>query len=224
MRALLLFFYLSTFFAFCQEDIKQKSIFISIGKPWHPDMTSNLKNVSLSLNYQNRFAESFAYELSYTYSQSNSFPKFFNNSQQLNDYLLSQNGFDIVFNSQWSDVFTHSFGLKMHYAFINNKKWFFSFNIAGGYFFTKSSSHEIDDFFYNSQSGEIINYENSIDKGKTSDVFYSPGIQLNYTLPKNFIIGLDFIYYRVNIKDSIYSTFPVIPDYYNIAIIFGKKF
>jgi hypothetical protein len=208
-----------------QEKNKKQFFFIGIGKPWFPDKDHNLKNYTLSINYQNRFAESFALEGFYTYAQSNNYPSFINNPQQLDQFLRAQKRNDILFNSFWSEIYTHSIGAKIHFSFVNNKKFFFSFNFSSGMMFSKSSIHNVLSFEYNQQTGAIINYTNEFLKDTDAQIFYGPGLQFQYTLPSNYIIGLEAMGYfaRQKEKNGI-ITIPVITNYYNLSILVGKKF
>lgn len=206
-----------------QTESKNKFFNLYTGKPWFPDKDYNLHNFSIGMGFQNRFSESFAYEGYYTFSQSNNYPNFFDNKTTLNGYLLSQKDYDIVFNSLWSDVYVHNLGLKIHYAFINNPKWFFSFNLAGGFSFSKSSKHEILNWTYNEEDGQMLAYENTVLKDKLSNFYFSPGVQVSHLIYKEYHLGLDFSFVNVPDTDKTLSA-PVLPLYYNASLILGKKF
>jgi len=223
-KRLILILILVTSLGYGQDNNNQKVVFITIGKPWHPDISKNLNTLSFSVNFQNRFVENFAYEPFYTFAKSNSYPMFFNDKVKLNRYLLSQIKHEIIFNtSLWSDIFTHSLGIKTHYAFVNSNNWFFSFNFSVGYFLSKASKFEIGKISHNSQTGEIYTYESSVLEDKFSGLFIGPGIQVNYSLTKKIIIGIDLNAHFSQLSDEKFSKVPEIPDYYNLAIILGMK-
>jgi len=208
-----------------QEKKEKQVFFIGIGKPWFPDKDYNLRNYTLSINYQNRFSESFALEGFYIYAQSNNYPSFINNPQQLDQFLRSQKRNDILFNLFWSDIYTHSIGAKIHFSFVNNKKFFFSFNFSSGMVFSKSSIHNVVSLEYNQQTGAIINYTNEFLRDTDTQIFYGPGLQFQYTLPRNYIIGLEAMGYFARQKEkNRIITIPVITNYYNLSILVGKKF
>ena len=82
----------------------------------------------------------------------------------------------------------------------------------------------MEDFNYNPQTEEIYSYESSLLEDSFSSFFIGPGIQTNYSLTKNYIIGLDLNAHFSQLSDKKFNSTPEIPNYYNIAIIFGIKF
>lgn len=225
-KTLILLFIIFTFNGIdAQEKIEKQIVYVGIGKPRFTDKEHDLRNYALSVNYQNRFAESFAIEGFYTYAQSDNYPSFINNPQQLDQFLRGQKYYDILFNSLWSDIYTHSIGAKIHFSFVNNKRFFFSFNFSGGIIFSKSSSFILNSFGFDSQTGSIINYTNEFLKDTDTQIFYGPGLQFQYTLPKNYIIGIEATgYFSKQKEKGGIITIPVISNYYNLSILFGKKF
>ena len=108
---------------------QNESIYLSLGKPWYPDKVNNLNNFSIGLNYQNRFAQSFAFDTYLEYAQSNDFPSFFKNTNELNNFLNNQTYNNIHFNSLWSKINSVNIGAKLNYLFVNNEKFLFNFNL-----------------------------------------------------------------------------------------------
>ena len=126
------------------SETRVHSLFLSMGKPLFTSKTTPQKNFfSFSAHYQYRISSSFAIVPFYLYSQSDGFPDFFNDKQKL-DALIRQKrpylAMDIV---DYQNIFTHSVGLRLHFAFIDNRRWYLTFNLAGGYFISESSMHSL---------------------------------------------------------------------------------
>jgi len=228
MKYLLLFslLFLNTFILSAQIDskINKQLIYVSLGKPIFTTGYSSKTDYCVSLNYQNRFSKSFALEGFYTFANSNNFPSFFDNPVELDTYLRSQIDFDIFSNSLWAKISVHSIGAKIHYAFINNDKWFFSFNLSGGVFFSKSSDHLLESWGTDSE-GRILRYTNSIRKGNISGLFYEPSLQLQRTFRQQYLIGLKLGAHLIRETDNMtVENAPVLPIYYNLSLLLGKHF
>jgi hypothetical protein len=202
---------------------QKKSVYLSLGKPWFPDKDSNLRNFSIGVNYQNKFSQSFAFDIALDYAQSDNFPSFYNNGNELNDFLLNQKYNDIYANSLWSKITTINLGGKLNYLFVNNNKFVFSFNVGFGYSLTESSLHNLKEWTYNAESGEILSYENETISDNLNTFNYSLGIQFQYTFYKNYFIGIN-PYYLNTIGENKVNTIPVYPNFYNLTFIIGKKF
>ena len=152
------FFFL--FILICTSSIAQnESLFLSVGKPWFPDKDHNLGNFSVGINYQNRFSQSFAFDLNIEYVQSDDFPNFYNNANQLNEFLINQKFDDILANSFWSSVSNFNIGGSVSYLFVNNKKFNFSFYTGIGFMQSKSKSHSLSQWSYDLETGAILSYE-----------------------------------------------------------------
>lgn len=202
---------------------QKESIYLSIGKPWYPDKVNNLNNYSLGLNYQNRFSQSFAFELNFEYAQSDDFPDFYRNSVALNEFLLNQPFDDILLNSQWSEISNINIGSRLSYLFVNNKNFNFNFNVGIGFMFSKSTSHYLKNWNYNAVTGQILNYENETISDNLNTFYYTLGLQFQYTFYKKYFIGIN-PYYLMPIGEKKINTIPVYPNYYNLTINIGKKF
>jgi len=208
-----------------QEKNKKQILFIGAGSPVFMDKDRALNNYAFSINYQNRFSESFALDGFYSYAQSNNYPGFINNSQQLDQFLRNLKNSEIFERTLWSSIYTHSIGAKIHYSFVNNNKFYFSFSYSGGIIFSKSSIFNLKSIEYNPATGSILNYTDEISKDTDTQLFYGPGLSFQYTLPKNYIVGFEATGYFAKQKESGgLITIPVITDYYNLSILFGKKF
>ncbi|MBN2639429.1 MAG: hypothetical protein JXR65_10150 [Bacteroidales bacterium] len=214
------------FFVFISSFVlaQNQSIYFSIGKPSFPDVFKNEKNISFGVHYQNRFSESFAYEVDYQYAQSDSYPDFFSDSHELNSYLLSQHSWDIFSNSLWSKIQSHSIGIKLDYLFVNNQEFLFGFNLGLGYLFSSSSLYDVYHWSYYVETGEIISYESETENGNMNKFYYSLGIQFQYTFYKKFLIGIRPEYLMPFERSKVYVGVPLIPNYFNLSITFGKRF
>lgn len=214
-----------TFFTllFVSAFSQNESVYFSIGKPWYPDKMNNLNNYSLGLNYQNRFAQSFGINFNLEYSQSNDFPTFYEDSNALNEFLVSQTFDGILMNSLWSKISSVNFDSKINYLFVNNKKFNFNFNAGIGYMFTKSSAHYLKSWSYEPESGQIISYENETISDSLNTFYYTLGLQFQYTFYKDYFIGIN-PYYLMTIGEKKINTIPVYPNFYNLTFNIGKKF
>jgi len=192
-------------------------------------------NFSVGLTYQYRPFRAFAFDGFYLYSQSNSYPSFFNDKNRLHDYILSRNINN--FTWIWSEVYTHSIGLRVHYSIISTNKWHLSLNFAFGGFFSKSSYQSFKYWSWHPTTGQIIDYELAdMEQGSVFDTFVSPGLNLHFNFYKNFIIGINpgLFYSGIETGTEGYwnglpviipiETVPVIPDFINLSIMVGKKF
>lgn len=202
---------------------QNESLYLSIGKPWFPDKVSNLNNFSIGINYQNRFSQSFAVDLNLEYSQSDDFPNFYNNSNDLNEFLLSQSFDGILFNSQWSSISNINIGSTISYLFVNNKKFNFNFKTGIGYIKSKSKSHYLINWNYNQETGQVVSYENSTLSDSLNSFYYTLGLQFQYTFYKKYFIGIN-PYYLMPLGDKKINEIPVYPNYYNLAFNIGKTF
>ena len=204
---------------------QNQSIYFSVGKPSFPDVFKNEKNISFGVHYQNRFSESFAYEVNYQYAHSNNYPDFFNAEEKLNNYLLNQYNWDIVTNAAWSKIQTHTFGIKLDYLFVNNQKFLFGFNLEFGYLFSSSSRFDVIRWSNDADTGKVSSYDSKTLKGKANKFFYGLSVQFQYTLYKNFVVGIapEYLNPFDNNMDH-YEDIPVLPNHYNLCITLGKRF
>ena len=201
---------------------QSESVYLSLGKPHFPDKTTD-NNFSLGLQYQNRFSSVFAYDIVLEYQQSNNLPDFINNSEQLNEFLLSQNSNNIFDNANWSKVQLINLGTRINYMFVNNDKFLFNINGGLGYLLSQASIHNLKSINFNIDTGEILSYTNSIDKGKLNSFYYSIGLQFQYTFYKNYFLGIN-PYYLMPFDDDQFFKTPVYPNLYNATINLGTKF
>lgn len=217
LQTLLILFSAASIFA------QKESLYFSVGKPWFPDKYNNLKNLSLGINYQNRFASSFGFEFLLEYSASNDFPTFYDDPAALSQFLLNLKHPDIVFVSSWSKITNINLGSRLNYLFVNNKKFLFNFHGGIGYLFSQSSANVINEYSYNPDTNQVLSYKNSTDFERLNAFYYSLGLQFQYTLFKNYFIGITPYFFNA-IDDRIIITKPVYPTNYNLTFNIGKKF
>ncbi len=177
----------------------------------------------MGINYQNRFAASFGFEILLEYSKSNDFPSFYNDPVALNEFLLNLQHPDIIFVSNWSKITNINFGTRLNYLFVNNKKFLFNFHGGIGYLFSQSSSNLIKEVSYNDETNQVLSYKNSTNFERLDAFYYSLGLQFQYTLHKDYFIGITPYFFNP-IDDRIILTNPVYPSHYNLTFNIGKKF
>lgn len=202
---------------------QNESVYVSIGKPWFPDKESNLNNFSLGLNYQNRFSQSFALDLYLEYNQSNDFPRFFDDATAVDNYLMDQTYSGVYFNSLWSKINTVTVGTKVDYLFVNNDQFLFNFNLGAGYLFSYSRAHDVKNWTYDFNNGQILTYENGTTSGNLNTFYYTLGLQFQGTFYKNYFVGIS-PYYLMPIGEKKINSIPVYPNHYNLTLNIGKRF
>lgn len=213
-----LFFILSGLNSFSQS--QNRNITLGFGKPFFGDALRNENNLSLTIEYENRFAQSFAYSLFVMYARNESYPAFYNNTAKLESFLYKQDP-DAVFFLPWSEVSTLAGGIKLHYAFVNNSKWFFSFYLGTGLLNSKSSAFYVSQVDFTGNQITYLDYKQV--SGDASAIFLSPGLTLDFMFSKNFFVGFDIniLEYRDSKK---VNDLPVLPGFFNIGLSLGKKF
>ena len=91
----------------------------------------------MGIQYQNRFSQSFAYQIVLQFAQNNSLPAILNSQQTLDEFIFSQSRDNIIQSTLWSKINTFSLGGEISYMFVNNDRFLFEFNFGLGYFFLK---------------------------------------------------------------------------------------
>lgn len=202
---------------------------VSVGIPWFPNEWSNeyskeyWRGLSLSASYQRTLSRSFAIDVSYLYVYVNTYPDFINDKARLDEFVIGK-----PFNFYpWYKASTHALYSKFHYCFVHNKRWFWSMNVAVGALVSKSSSWHITNWI-ETQNGIVIAYTAKTNSATNSWPFYMPGMNLNYTLPGNFLIGIQTSMFRPIVDNSRKvipsEQVPVGMYHLSAAIVFGKKF
>ncbi|HSV77127.1 MAG TPA: hypothetical protein VLH37_08885 [Bacteroidales bacterium] len=194
---------------------------ISAGIPTFVDAFSWKRTFSLSLGFQYRFLRSFAIEPFYLYAQNNDFPDFFDDKVKLDLYIrdnIRMNKF-----SEWKEIFLHSFGARLHFAFINNPRWYFTFNFAMGYYVSESASH----FLTSMRPSYPFDYIAAFHQRRNSGWFSMPGLMLKRNLGNRFSLGIHLTGYFFRWPENgalSPADMPVLPEHWNASITFGRAF
>jgi len=181
------------------KNFEKNALLISLGKPLFTDAYLRKRNVSLSMSYQYRFMKSFSLEPFYLYAQNNSYPSFFGDEDKLDNYIRAMKEID-PFYASWDNVYTHSLGIRLHFSFIHNPRWYFSFNFATGYFLSMSSQHSLSFFEYTFPPYQVINYGTNYYKRWNRELFIMPGLLLHYSTKKMYLFGLHITGFFFNEK------------------------
>lgn len=214
------------------ENHPRNAMFITLGKPLHYNLLVGadcpyLRNFSFSAHYKTKLFGFLSIEPFYMFARSNNFPRFFDDEQKRHDYIMSTNR-NIFPLHKWERVYTHSIGLRLHYNFVDNDRWFFSFNVAGGLLTTESSYFEVyASFIYYPPPFRVFSYETSSKMNvRHSGFFYMPGIQLRRYLMNNFFVGVDFYLQYFPWRDDFATRkgMPAMPHNWNFGLILGRSF
>ena len=214
------------------SETREHALFLSVGKPLFTGKTTPQKNFfSFSAHYQYRISSSFAIEPFYLYSQSDCFPDYFNDKQKLDALIRQRRSYLAMDIVDYQNIFTHSVGLRLHFAFIDNRRWYLTFNLAGGYFISESSMHSLPTVMFNwdliTGDAWIIDYIAEYIQGVRHDGFFTmPGVQLQYIFGNGYFVGLDIYKYAFWPTKPAWDHryMPVAPDMWNAAITFGIRF
>ncbi|HAJ99916.1 MAG TPA: hypothetical protein DCM62_07815 [Bacteroidales bacterium] len=199
----------------------ERSLFsISAGIPTFVDAYSWKRTFSLSLGFQYRFLRSLAIEPFYLYAQNNSFPDFFNDMVKLDRYI--RDNLSMSKRPQWEEIYLHSFGARLHFAFINNPQWYFTFNFAMGYFESESATHSLTSVVH----AYPFNYVATFHQRRNYGWFTMPGLMLKRNLGNRFSLGIHLTgYFFIDTRDIWFpKDKPVFPNHWNTSITFGRAF
>ncbi len=208
-----------------KQNFEKNALLVSLGKPLFTDAYLKKRNISLSMSYQYRFMKSFSLEPFYLYAQNNSYPSFFSDARKRDNYIRAMKEIDLFYAS-WDNVYTHSLGIRLHFSFIHNPRWYFSFNFATGFYFSLSSLHSLSFFEYTFPPYQVTNYGTNYYKRWNKGLFIMPGLLLNYSTKKLYFFGLHLTGYFFNDTNEIWlpEDMPVFPNHWNASIVFGKAF
>jgi len=203
------------------ERSAKNSFYISFGMPLFTDAYTTRRNLSLALGYHYRFLRSFAIEPFYLYAQSNNFPDFFADKVKLDQYI--RDNISMQKPSEWTEVYVHSIGARLHFAFINNPRWYFTFNFAMGYFASESAIH----FLTTMRPVEPFDYVAAFHQRRNYGWFSMPGLMLKRNLGNKFSVGIHLAGYFIRWPENGALTLvdlPVLPNHWNATITFGRAF
>lgn len=202
---------------------REHAVFFTTGKVYYMYEEPE-RNFSAGLTYQYRPFKAFSFDGFYSYSQTNSFPSFFEDKAKLHNYIMSLSARYFI---AWSEIYTHSVGIRPHYSIINTNRWHLSLNFAFGVSFSRFSEQSSKRLTWSLITGQIIDYElHDHEKGSISGIFVSPGLQVHFNFYKDFIFGLNphVHYFRPGADSEVLNSVPVWPEFINLSIMIGKKF
>lgn len=190
------------------ENIKEHVLFGKLG------LTGiNLKGYLISGEYQQRFSKSFAYGIFISHAWRNTYPDFFDDKEDLNDFLMSQRYSNINLKSGWEKHIYTSGGMKFYYSPINKTNIFVSVYMGLGISREFSSLYWIPEFAFNPNNGHVLWYKSEQIDVTNFSGFFMPGIFINFCPNQKYIIGVDA---------SMMSTFSQ-SGYYSISFVVGFK-
>lgn len=210
--------------AFCQNSLKE-NLSITLGKPIFSESTQDSNNFSAGINYQNRFSNSFAFDVFYTYAQVSNLPDYIDDSEQLEQEILGlSGGLSAFFETDWSRIRNHSLGSKIHFLFVNSDTWSFSVFGGFGYNFSSSKQHVLLNTTFDDETLEIMSFENEVESENYDSFFGIYGLQAHYNFYKNYLIGVEASFLSAFTDDETFDTINRLPDYYNFSLLLGFKF
>jgi len=203
---------------------QNNEVFVSLGKPWFPDMSGFHKNnFTIGSHYKNTFSESFAYELLYEYGQSDDLSMLGEDGSNSNGAILGQNINNVFLGTAGLKIQTHRVGVKMHFLFVNNPKVSFGIFAGSGFLFSNSESNGISEITFNPETGEILDFAAFSNKNSFNNFYYDLGFQFHYTVYENYSIGIIPTFVRAFDNDKTLETL-IFPSYYNASFLIGYKF
>ncbi len=205
---------------YAQED-KKSHVHIAFGSPYHTDMDVRKNSFSVSIGYQRRFAKSFGWEAFLTRASSNSTLGFFDSRERLEEFVSKPEN-NVTIGSNWSRIRTFAFGGKIHFSFIDNSRHYLSFAGGGGLYTSKSERQFFLETSTNSE-GVITDFVSDTAKATKTEFFLMPSLQYYYIFKNGITLGVG-VSTLLDQDSEILLTQPVIANYYNLALSFGKKF
>ena len=210
-------------FLYCsaQEDIKKSHVYLAFGSPYHTDIDIREKSLSVSIGYQRRFAKSFSWEAFLTRASSNSTLDFFLNRERLEEFVSNPEN-NVTIGSNWSRIRTFAFGGKIHFSFVNNSRHYLSF--AGGLgLYTSESERQFFLETSTNSDGVITDFVSDTASATKTELFLMPSLQYYYQFRSGISLGIE-LSTLLDQDSEILLTQPVIANYYNLALSFGKTF
>jgi len=203
---------------------KKHEIFLSKGALTFTDKYVNDNKFSLGTHYLNKTFNSFSFEGYLEYAQSNNLPNFVDNKSQLEVFVKSKTKDNIVESTSWSSIRYLGLGTRVHYTFVNNNKFFFSFFGGIGYHYYNSKLFLIREYFYKKDTGQIIDFESELISEKDSSFFTTLGLRFTYAIQKKYTVGILANYHATLVNDANFSNILLLTNNYNLAFTIGKQF
>lgn len=200
------------------------SLSFGIGKTAFTSSWEYQRNPSFMVGYRKQYFKSFAFEAFYQYAQNNNFPDFFNDPDKLHSFILTGGFWDD--SATWDQIYHHSLGLKTHFVLSGGERLYFSTYLAVGAYTSWSSLHYRTEARF--LGNQMLDYKTEHLKKRNNGLFYMPGLQMNYKIFQNYFLGFDLnLFQFIDLENrDLYTAydFPVMPEYYNAALVFGIKF
>jgi len=221
---------MSVYLSIAQTVNKKSNIFLSIGRPTHPDMDINENRLYLALEYKRDFSKSFSYSFFILNSRANSELDFFNSEPRLLEYI---NAIDLPrgIATNWSRISTFGFGGKLHFKIFKIKHH--SLAISGGFglYSSKSSRQGLDEVTFEIRFDEEGEVEETFitdvvtleDTDTKSELFFLPALEYQFQLKRNYLIGLE-ANSLFDLDSEILTTHPVLANFYSFNLKLGKRF
>lgn len=203
---------------------KKHEIFFSKGELTFTDKDINANKFSLGTHYLNKTYKSFGFEGYLEYAQSNNLPNFLDKKDQLEAFVKSKTKANIVESTLWSSIRYLGLGTRVHYTFINNNNFFFSFFGGVGYHYSEAKVFFLNRFTYNQNTGQVIDFDSELLREKDSSFFTSVGLRFTYAIQKKYTVGILANYHAVLVNDANFSNILLLTNNYNLAFTIGKQF
>lgn len=211
------------------QDRLKSNLFLGIGRPTHPDMDFNENRFLLSLNYRHNFSKILNWSVFVQRTNANSELDFINDKPRLLEYVNSSDRFGI--SSDWNSIQTYSFGASLNLVFINKPNHYFSLNLGGGLYTSKSTSQDFSEVtmetIFTPQgefiSSEITDFVIETDKATKTEPFIIPALQYQYIFKNNYILGVGVNLLLDQDSDGL-TSHPVLANFWSFNMHLGKAF
>lgn len=214
----------------CQVDRPKSNVSLGLGMPTHPDMDINENGLFLSLNYRRNFSKVFNWGVIFLRSSANSELDFFEEKQQMLEYMNSQDA-TIGLGLSPSKIETYALGGQLHVNFINRHRHFLSFSGGIG-FYSSLSSHQrltevtIDSIF--TEDGEFISstitgFEGETRSERKTELFFMPALTCQFIFKSNYFVGAE-ANLLLDMDSRELTQHPVLANFYSFNLHFGKRF
>ena len=221
-------FFLLSIHAIGQQEEKF-NLSIGFGHPTHTDMDVKENSFLFSIDARHNFSRFINWSLFFNRASANSELSFFNDTERVLELINSTNTFGIGINR--SRIETYALGAAIHFAFINNKRNFFSIGFGGGYYTSKSSRQFLDEVTFMvtfTPEGELIDsrvtdFVGATDVATKTEPFIIPSLTYQYMIKGKYFVGAQAS--ALWDRDSDGITFqPVLANYYSLSIQLGTRF
>jgi hypothetical protein len=213
-----------------QADVPKSNLSLGIGLPTHPDMDVNENGLFLSLNYRRNFSKVFNWGVFFLRSSANSELDFFEDKQQMLEYLNSPDA-TIGLGLSPSKIETYALGGQLHVNFINRHRHFLSFSGGVGFYSSISSNQRLSEVTIDSlftEDGEFISssitdFEGEARSERKTELLIMPALNYQYLFKNNYFLGLE-ANLLLDMDSQELTQHPVLANFYSFNLHFGKRF